>query len=233
MKNKKVDDISYCDLKEACKIFNRHEHLLGARIKVSRIGFNDLRESFIKAVTDVPLNRRNDIPEEVIAFYKALPGVCFDTANVVAQTPAEKAACTSKDIPEFRRTVCGTQKGSAAGDEANFLRLTRREEGNLKHPPSRGGKVKVKATCTLPDAIRHLEDLVGGLKYGQIFIASRYQEVMMKPDDLLNMKLAAGLHKEGKNQEERLTVELKWMRSMVTSWNEDGFSISCRRTANV
>ncbi|MFH1080853.1 MAG: hypothetical protein V1766_11470 [Pseudomonadota bacterium] len=232
MKYEKADDISYVDLKEACKIFNQHENLLGTKINTRRKGFDDLMEAFIKAIMAVPHSRWEDIPGEVMAFYNAMPAECFEAAHVATPTPAVTGDCADDGIPEFESKVCGIQDRSAAGDDVQVIPLPLRKEPKPRLVPLVEGKMKIKTMIGIMEAIRHLEYLVTALKKGSIYIISRNRIIMMKPNDPVDIKLDAGVEKEKKRRREKMAIELEWMRGIATDWNADDYSISSKGPAN-
>ena len=226
MAHKKEHDISYFDLKETCKIFNQHERLLGTRITIHRKGFDDLMEAFIKAVMAIPFDRKEDVPEDVMAFFKTLPLECFEAAHVTAPTPAETVVYADDGISEFEPKSCGTQEGWASVDDMPAAHLLQRKESNPCPIPLKEGRMKVKTTIGLMETVRHLEDLVAALKNGRIVIESRNRMIMMKPDDPVKFKIEADVQKEKKNRQEQMTIELEWLRVNATDWNVDDYGIS-------
>jgi hypothetical protein len=205
MEYQKADDISYVDLKEVCQIFNQKERFLGARINIRRKGFDDLMEAFIKTVLAVSVDHWEDIPEEVKAFYKALPVDCFKAVHVTAPP----------------------QSGSPTGDKTRAV-YPPPGNVNVRKPvfaPRKRGKMKVKVTIGLGELVRHLDDLVCALKAGRLCIVSRNRTIMMQPDDSVNVRLLAGSRKDGKSRRERLAVKLEWMRAIAED-DRDDFSIS-------
>jgi amphi-Trp domain-containing protein len=194
---KKNHDISYFDLKDVCKILNQHEHLLGARITIHKKGFNDLMESFIKAVVAVPCDRREDIPEEVWAFYNNLPREWIVAGHVAA--PPEKTVALADDgVPELEP----------------------------RPAPLKEGRIKIKTTVGLTEAVRHLEDLLAALKKRRIFIESRSKAIMMKPGGSVKIKIEAEVRKGKKSSEEQLAVKLEWQRFPALDLNVNDYGIS-------
>ncbi|MCK9195940.1 MAG: hypothetical protein M0P16_03070 [Syntrophales bacterium] len=173
MAHKKTHDISYFDVKEICKIFNQHEHLLETRITIHKKGYDDLMEAFINAVMSVPIDRRDDIPEDVMAFFKALPLDCFEAAHVAAPMPAATVVCADDGITEFEPKSCGSPEGWATVNDTPAAHLPQRKETNPSPIPLKEGRIKVKITIGLMETVRHLENLVAALKNGRIVIESR------------------------------------------------------------
>jgi len=227
MTNRKTCNVRYFDLKEICKIFNEHEHLLGTRITIHRKGFDDLMEAFIKAVVAVPIDRREDVPEAVMAFFKTLPLECFEVAHVTAPMPTETVVYGDDGIPELEPKACETPDGGATVADTLIGILPRGKEGKPRPVPLKEGRIKVKTTIGLMETVRRLEDLVAALKNGRIFIDSRNRLIMMKPVDPVKIKIEAEIQKEKKNrQEQQMTIELEWQRAIAVDWNVNDNAIS-------
>jgi len=216
MVHKKARDVSYFDLKETCRIFNQHEHLLGTRINIHKKGYDDLMETFIKAVMAVPIDRKEDVPEDVMAFYKTLPLECFKAAHVTAPTPATTVVCADDGITEFEPKCCGTPDEWATVDDTPAAHLPRKKESNPSPIPMKDGRIKIKTTTGLTETVLHMEKLVAALKNGRIVIESRNRMIIMKPDDPVKFKIEADVQKEKKNRQEQMTIELEWLR--VKPW---------------
>jgi amphi-Trp domain-containing protein len=227
MTNKKTCNVGYFDLKEICKIFNEYEHLLGTRITIHKKGFDDLMESFIKAIMAVPIDRKEDVPEDVMAFFKALPLECFEAAHVAAPTPAETIVYADDGIPEFEPKAGETPDGGATIADTVIGNLPPHKDGIMRPVPLKEGRLKVKTTIGLMETIRRLEGLVAALKNGRIIIESRNRLILMKPVDPVKIKIEAEVQKEKKNrQEQQMTIELEWQRANAVDWNVNDYAIS-------
>jgi len=214
MTNKKTCNVSYFDLKHICKIFNQHEYLLGTRVIIHRKGFDDLMESFIKAVVAVPINRKEDIPENIMAFFNTLPLECFEATHVATPTPAETIVYGDDGIPEFEPKAGETPDGGTTVADMPVGNLPLHKDGIMRPVPLKEGRLKVKTTIGLMETIRRLENLVAALKNGRIIIESRNRLIMMKPVDPMKIKIEAEVQKEKKNrQEQQMTIELEWQRA--------------------
>jgi amphi-Trp domain-containing protein len=211
MTNKMTCNISYFDLKHICKIFNQHDHLLGTRITIHKKCFDDLMESFIKAIMAVPIDRKEDIPENIIA----------------APTPAETSVYADDGIPEFEPKACETPNGGATVADTLIGNLSPHKDGIMRLVPLKEGRLKVKTTIGLMETIRRLEGLVAALKNGRIIIESRNRLILMKPVDPVKIKIEAEVQKEKKNrQEQQMTIELEWQRANAVDWNVNDYAIS-------
>jgi hypothetical protein len=232
MEYEKADDISFVDLKEVCEIFNQHAHLLGARINTRRKGFDALMPAFVKAVTAIPPARWEEIPEEVMEFYRALPSECIDAAHVSPSVPVGKVVGADDGIPQFELPAPGIPDGLKYGDRADAEPLPLRKKMKPRLVPLSEGKMKIRRTSSLMEAVRYLEDLVAALKGGQLFIVSKNRMIMMKPDDSVRIKLEAGIQEDKKSCQEQMSIGMEWKRGSDMGRHGGETSISGKEAAS-
>ncbi len=224
MRYEKADDISYVDLKEACRIFNRHKNMLGTRIKIRKQGFAYLMEAFIKAMMSIPDDQRMNIPEEVNAFYQALPAECFETLNMAG---LERIEYSLDNIPKFGEAEDPSSMRDAGGHTPATHTGSKHKQGLL---PLAEGKIKVRTNTGLMTVIRYLEDLVAALKKKNLYIVSGNRVIVMKPDTTIGIKLRAGKHKDKHYHREQLTIKFQWVKKIATDQSADSsYSISSNR----
>lgn len=73
-------------------------------------------------------------------------------------------------------------------------------------------RLKIKSKASMAEVVSHLENLVSNLKDGgQISISKNDRAVVLTPLDPVTLELDAEV-KTGKDQQEKLTIELKWKK---------------------
>ncbi len=70
-------------------------------------------------------------------------------------------------------------------------------------------KLEYEVQTTLPECIKYLEELVGGLKRGQVVLKHRAEAIELRPGSVVSL----GMKAKQKGAKESLEFEIEWKRS--------------------
>ncbi|MGD8862651.1 MAG: amphi-Trp domain-containing protein [Myxococcales bacterium] len=70
-------------------------------------------------------------------------------------------------------------------------------------------EIKAELTLELPELLTYLDDLLGGMRQGKVYVEHRGETVALAPHGAVDVEIRAK-HKKDK---EKLTLELAWRRA--------------------
>ena len=82
--------------------------------------------------------------------------------------------------------------------------------------------LKVKSTLNLLEIVNHLEHLVSSLKEGTICIRKGDKVITLKPCEPVTLELEAEVKLDKDALREKLSIELKWMKSEIAAAADEG-----------